>query len=114
MHVSINVFDVRSVNLNGTSNTTLNDALVAGGDVTEFKISPNSARVVYRADRETNGIFELYSVAIGGGATSEVSGELPSSADVQNDFVIAPDSTSLIYRADQNVDEQFEFYLNGL
>jgi hypothetical protein len=31
-----------------------------GGDVTTFQISPDSGRVVYIADQDTNAVLELY------------------------------------------------------
>ncbi len=47
----------RSVKLNGR--------LVAGGNVSNpFLLSPDGARVVYRADQDQNDVFELYSVPI--------------------------------------------------
>ena len=55
----------------------LNPDLVDSGDVTilsavsrpvtPFRISPDSERVVYIADQRSNGLFELFSVPIGGG-----------------------------------------------
>jgi len=42
--------------------------MVLYGDVwQDFKISADSNRVVYRADQNTDGVYELYSVPIGGG-----------------------------------------------
>ena len=38
----------------------LNGALVALGDVDNFAISPDSSRVVYLADQQTDNVFELY------------------------------------------------------
>ncbi len=45
--------------------TKLNDPLVTGGDVfdlfpTDSLISPDSSRVVYLADQDTDEVFELY------------------------------------------------------
>ena len=50
----------------------LNKALVLGGSVEGGLISPDSRRVVYRADQETDGIFELYSVPIRGPAADGI------------------------------------------
>jgi hypothetical protein len=44
--------------------TKLSGPLVVGGNVTDFQISPNGQRVVYRADADTDNVFELYSVLL--------------------------------------------------
>jgi hypothetical protein len=38
----------------------LNGVLTEGGAVSNFEISPDSSRVVYHADQDTNGVSELY------------------------------------------------------
>ena len=42
----------------------LSDELVDGGDVVEFKISPDGIFVAYVADQDENNLFELYVVAV--------------------------------------------------
>ncbi len=42
----------------------LSDAMVAGGNVVEFKVSPNGIYVAYVADQDSNGLFELYVVPV--------------------------------------------------
>ena len=51
----------------------LNPKLESWGDVSfvGFQFSPDSARVLYRADQETDGVWELYSVPSGGGEARE-------------------------------------------
>ena len=41
-----------------------------------FLISPDSSRVVYRADQQTNEVFELYSVPLDGGSVTRLNGSL--------------------------------------
>src|SRR5262249_40740982 len=41
----------------------VNAALQSQGDVASFSITPNSAKVVYRADQSTDTVDELYSTA---------------------------------------------------
>ena len=57
-----NVIELYSVPLGGpaAAGIKLNGALVAGGNVGIFQISPDSSRVVYRADQDTDEVFELY------------------------------------------------------
>ena len=58
---------------NGQTTTKLSGSMVSGGNVTGFAISPNGRFVAYRADQETKGMFELYTVPIGGGTVINVS-----------------------------------------
>lgn len=59
----------------------LNGPLVSGGDVrwpSGFLVSDDGTRVVYRADQNTNDVWELFSTPIGGGTASRVNDALPS------------------------------------
>jgi len=44
----------------------LNGTLVAGGQVSEFEITPDGQRVLYRADQRKDQLFELFSTSIDG------------------------------------------------
>jgi len=89
----------------------LNGPLVTNGDVSsDFTISTDSSRVVYRADQETEGVFELYSVPIGGGSVTKLNDTLVSGGDVDQGFAISADSSRVVYLADQDTDEVFELY----
>lgn len=114
-----------SVPTNEGSVVRLNPDLVDSGDVTilsavsrpvtPFRISPDSERVVYVADQRSNGLFELFSVPIGGGDAVRISGDLPGGGDVgatgsATDFQISSDSQRVVYLADQNVDGQRELF----
>lgn len=74
------------------------DAAV-GRTVSAFAVSPDSARVVYRADGEQSGLFTLRSVLIGGGGDIALH-PLPqtsSSADFQ---ISAGPNPQVVFRAD--------------
>jgi Tol biopolymer transport system component len=94
----------------GGSVATLNDPLVAGGEVADFSIAADSQSVVYRADQETDEVRELYAVPMAGGATQKLSAPLVAGGQVQDDYVIAPDIRTVVYRADQEVVGRFEIY----
>jgi hypothetical protein len=81
----------------------LNGALVAGGNVDYFQISPDSGRVVYWADQETDTVYELYSVPLGGPAAVgiKLNGALVAGGDVVG-FQVSPDSGRVVYQADQD------------
>ena len=93
----------------------LSGEMVLYGDVDDFKISSDSSRVVYRADQDTNGVDELYSVPIGGGTPVKLNDLLVADGDVHS-FRISPDSSRVVYLADQDTDEVDELYsvpING-
>jgi len=73
-------------------------------------VSPDSTRVIYRADQDTNNVRELYTVPIGGGTPIKLNGTLTPDGEVRSDFVVSPDSTRVIYRADQDTDNVTELY----
>ena len=89
----------------------LNGLLVVGGNVMEFRISPDSGRVVYRADQDANNVYELYSTPLGGPATDgiKLSKLLTVNGDV-TDFEVSPDSRWVVYRAYQDHNELFELH----
>ncbi len=92
--------------------TKLNGAVVAGGNVSAyFLISPDSSRVVYRANQQTASVAELYSAPIGGPAGSEVklNGALVPGGNVTF-FQVSPDSSRVVYLADQQMDNVVELH----
>ncbi len=99
----------------GGAPVKLNGALITGGNVVNFSITPNGSRVVYRADQEFSNLFELYSVPINGGSKPiKISTqELPEgSAGNAFSFRISSDGSRVVYlvRVDQNKgDVDFDF-----
>ncbi len=87
----------------------LNANLPAGREVTTFLVSPNGARVVFRADRDTDNVFELYSVPVGGGTVTKLNPSFPAGRNISS-FLITPDSSRVTYTADQDTDEKSELY----
>lgn len=105
------VYELYRVNLAtpGTS-AKLNGTIVpAGGDVTDFAITPDGSAVVYRADQNTDEVFELYRTVLGTATNSRLNPAYAGGQDIET-FVILPDSTGVIYRADQNTDGVSELY----
>jgi dipeptidyl aminopeptidase/acylaminoacyl peptidase len=105
------VWELYSVPLDGGSPVKLNGSLVSGGDIPDldFQVSPDSSRVVYRADQDTDGVWELYSVPLAGGSPVKLNGSLVSGGDVWS-FQVSPDSSRVVYNADQNTDDVDELY----
>ena len=99
--------EIFSVPLAGGAAVSL-DALPSFGDVLDFRIAPGAAEVVFRADRDTDQVLELYRASIDGTtAALRVNGPLTPGGDVQ-DFAALDELT--FYRADQSSDEVFELF----
>ncbi len=91
--------------------TKLNSALPMGGDVSQFLISTDNSRVVYRADQDTDEVFELYSVPLTGGTVTKLNNPMVSGGDIYfNNFLISPDNSTVVYIADQDTDGVAELY----
>lgn len=114
-----NVFELWSVPSDGSAAPVrLNAPLAGGRDVrqpvsavsdTSFRITPDGARVLYIADQVQDGLDELFSVAITGGATLKLSAPLALGGNV-TDFLVSPDGLWVVYRADQDQEDRFELY----
>jgi len=111
----VDIAELFSVPIGGpaSANVKLNKTLPAGGDVSsDVQISPDSSRVVYRADQNTDEVRELFSVPIVGPADSGIrlNGIIAFGGNVSTGFKISPDSSRVVYRADQQFDEIVELY----
>ena len=104
-----------------TGGGRLTDPFVAGGTVGgDFKISANSASVVYRADQDTDQELELYRVPLTlspapDPPTSKLNGSLATNGDV-GQFTLAPNNGRVVYLADEStagVNELYSVKLGG-
>ena len=82
----------------GPLRVRLNPALVPGGDVREFKIAPDDARIVYCADQDVDQSFELYSVPADGSAPSVRLGTGQLDPFGAHDFKISAAGERVVYR----------------
>ncbi len=105
-----------SVPIGGGTVTQLNAPFVAGGSMVDpgagfssFLFSADSSRVVYEADQDTSGMFELYSVPIAGGGTTKLNDSLIAAGDVTN-FNVDTINSRVFFRADAATDQRFELY----
>ena len=101
--------------------TKLNPALGAGMNVAasfpfisgiaDYILSPDGASVVYRADQDVVGRFELYQVALATpGVSTKLNPALAAGQNVRDDFVFSSDGTQVFYGADQDITGVFEIY----
>ena len=110
-----NVVELYSVPIGGGTATKLNDTMAEGGNVPivdiPYLFSPDSSRVVYRADQDANGVFELFSVASIGGAVTKLNNTMVTGGDITDgNFLVSPDNSHVVYRADQDANNIFELY----
>ncbi|NUM46897.1 MAG: PD40 domain-containing protein, partial [Anaerolineales bacterium] len=113
-------WQIFSVPILGGPVAQLNPQLINGGNVYpndwEYEISPDSTRVVYVADQDTDEVLELYSVPIIGGMVTKLNDPLIAGGDISRAsssaywFDISPDSQHVVYSADQEIDNDFELY----
>ena len=111
------VWEIYSVSGTGGVPVKLNDELVEGGDVysSGLQFSPDSLRVLYYADQDTDGVWEIYSVPSTGGTSVKLNAELITGGDVWPDgFQFSPDGSRILYLADQDTDEIYEIYTRVL
>lgn len=108
-----------NVNIVGTNQTRLNSILGVNQKVLSFQITPDGTKVVYVADQDTLGVFELYSVPIDGSlAPTKLSGAMVAGGDIVDKsgllmtslFLISPDSSKVVYLADQDIDGKNEIF----
>ena len=80
--------------------------------ISDFSWSPDSSRIAYRADQNSVGMIELFTVEPDGDDNLRISGDfdLTTGGDV-TDFVWSPDSDFVAYRANQDNVINFELYV---
>jgi hypothetical protein len=79
--------------------------------VEQFVIIPNGSGVVYRADQDRAGTFELYRVLFASpGVSTKLNPALPAGRRIIHSTVITPDSTRVLYTSDQETSNLFELY----
>ncbi len=98
--------------INGTSIRLLSSADILGRvkriNQGAFSISPDSNRVIYWADQETAGVYELYSAAMDGSVVDKINGSLFPGGEVFTAIFskftpeISTDNKWVVYKAQQD------------
>jgi len=89
--------ELYSVPIVGGTPIKINGALAFSGEVTSFEISPDSKNVIYLAEQNFEGKFELFSVPIDGSKPAiKLNLPIPDALDVF-DPLITPDSLRVVY-----------------
>lgn len=109
------IFEIATIALTPPMTVTsqINAPLVTGGNIRSFAISPDNTRVLYVADQNSVGVFELFSVPIGGGTAERINAPLVLGGSVSaapQDLQFSPDGRIVYYLADQETDNLTELY----
>ena len=98
----------------------LNEPLLPTADIdaSGFAIAGGGSRVVYRADNDTDGVHELYSVDIAtpGVATKFSTTPVPGDGDVSNKIALSEDGQLAVYVGNlesSNVQELYAYDFTG-
>jgi hypothetical protein len=108
-----NAYELYSVPIAGPADAgvKLNKPLADGGSVLEYRISPDSTRVIYYGDQDTDGVYELYSVPLAGPASNGVKLNKPLVAGGGiGSFLMGLDQPYVAYAADQDTANLAELY----
>lgn len=87
-------------------NYQLNGSLVDQGSVLDFRFSADSSRVVYRADQDSDGTYELYSVSSLNDNSVEVKLNTTAGSLSVRDYELTPDSSQVVYAAGGDLSTQ--------
>jgi Tol biopolymer transport system component len=112
--LEVGVSRIYSTHIDGSRDPAeLNGPLPVGGDVLDgFVISGDGRQVVYHADQDTNGVYELYRVSIDGARPPlKVNAPLVANGEVL-DFSVSFHAERIVYRADQETNSIEELYLS--
>jgi Tol biopolymer transport system component len=110
-------FELYAVGLDGSAPVKLSAALPVGGNVGDGTahsvfFSGDGARAGYWADQDSDGVVELYSVPMGGGPPTKLSGPLVAGGNVSSaELRVTADGLRVLFVADKSVDERFELWV---
>jgi len=117
------VFELFISSQAGASITKLSGTMIAGGDVVDFRISPDGDSIAFVANKDILSKFELFVVSVTGGTPVKVSGD-PVSGTAGTGikkvvaggtfgtrwFEWAPDGSRIAYIADQDTAGVYELF----
>ncbi len=119
-----NAADLFAISTNGGEAIRLNNPLPTGVSFSsislrdDVKVSPDSNKVIFNLEQNTDNVDELFSVSITGGDVTRLNSDLPENGDVSSNlgFKISSDSNFVVYLAEQNINDLRELFyvpING-
>jgi Tol biopolymer transport system component len=105
------VYELYSAAIDGSGPPVmLNGPLVSGGDVSDFhQISPDSSRIIYHADQETDGVSDLYAVSPDGSDLVKLNDPLPAGNSIRY-HTISPDSNYAVFLGEEETTGAYVLY----
>jgi Tol biopolymer transport system component len=107
-----NALELYSVPIDGSEAPTLlsGGLLPAGAKVETYEISPDSNRVVYKADQDTAGLMELYSVSITGGPITKLNPPIGGNGSGVWDATFTQDRSRVVFKISWQNGGIYELY----
>ncbi|MEM6457084.1 MAG: hypothetical protein AAF772_18485, partial [Acidobacteriota bacterium] len=105
------VFELYAAPIDGSSPAIkISGDLVDGGDVVlRYFIDPSASRVVYQADQDTNGVNDLYSVPLTGGAVTKLTDGYVAGGGLSTPgWTVSAQRVAFV--ADRDTDDVFELF----
>ncbi|MEZ5404678.1 MAG: hypothetical protein R3F23_00485 [Verrucomicrobiia bacterium] len=112
-----NIFRLYSTRVNGGPITSLNDAFIVNGFVTDFQVVPNGKAVLYRANKQNALKRELYFVPIKGGENIKLSDEFSYVPNFPSGiflYAMSSDSKYVAYASQQEDQTKTELYITEI
>lgn len=97
-----NEFSLYAVSMATGAITKISGALAVGGDVKDFLLTPNGQEVIFRADKDTDEIIELYAVKVDGTNLRRLGPALGAGKAAYVGYKISPDSKWVLFRENQS------------
>ncbi len=112
---TLTVTELYTVRPDGTGMAKINGALVAGGNVNYFgqdPWAPDSSRLAYTADQDTDNVVEAYTSLPDGTGNVKISGAIaaPGGLFFGQPLLWSPDSSRIAYLAAQDIATTTELY----
>ena len=96
-----NEFNIYSVRIRDGKIIRLNGDLVLGGDVRDFKISPDGKTVVFRVDKDTDEAIDLWAVGVDGSRLRKLNQSMVVGKLV-SDYEISSDSSWVVFKENKS------------
>lgn len=110
------VYEIYTTQIDPVAHYNLIPAMVAGGDVVDYKIvnsSLGTLGVVYKADQLVDEKYDLGFVTITGSSAYHLSIGMIANGDV-TDFDIFPNGIGVVFIADYGIDEMYNLWLSAI
>lgn len=105
---------VSTLTSGAVNNTKVSGTLVTGGNITSFRWTNDSSKLVFFGDKDIDAVTELYSVSPDGTSLVKLHPNLVAGRIVNSGYILSPDTTKVAYHADQDSDNVFELYISNI